>query len=471
MKQLSAIGFTISLSIYVFMHFMTNLLPTDSGLFILSISGVTAIIFAGIYLPIRPFSIPIFLLATATIIQLVTGGSIVQFFMEGIIEMRSLIALLLVVPIIGWIFQEEPYISEIMSVAHNFLNTSKKFYFGIMVVNQIIAYFLLFGAIPMMYQFINDFLRDKNSEEWEYFKGTALLRSFSLTTLWVISIPSFAFAVDHLNASLGWTIAQGFFISLVGIFLSVWFASSRERQSGVNITAGIEEEIEKLIQQSQHTGKWNRLVIEFAFLFISLFSTIFILHITLGWGLLVIIPPIIMIWTCAYFVLKKRLKQLVAQAKDYFSKEIKYKSQQFSMLLAAGTLIYSVNQSGIGSYLVDGLFYIEEVVPFLNFLVILPFTVIILGFMGLGPLMVIVLVAGILQNVSMPYPPELVVLSMTSGSVISVLLSPVILPVIVLSASNGLSILKNGFSFNLWYTIAFYFIVQTYIQFVWYVFY
>lgn len=191
----------------------------------------------------------------------------------------------------------------------------------------------------------------------------------------------------------------------------------------------------------------------------------------MGWGLLVIIPLIIMVWTFAYFLLKKRSYQLYIKTKDYFTSGIKYKSQQFSLLLAAGMLIFSVNQSGIGNYLVEGLFYIEEVVPFLNFLVILPFTVIILGFLGLGPLTVIVLVAGILQNVSMPYPPELVVLSMTSGSVISVLLSPVILPIIVLSASNGLSILKNGFNFNLGYTVAFYFLVQAYIQFMWYVVY
>ncbi|SDJ80005.1 hypothetical protein [Sediminibacillus albus] len=471
MKKFSAAGFVAAICLYAIMHYLTFIFPADTGMVILSLSGIVAIVCAAINLSLRSFSIPLFLLTAATVVQLVSGGPLGAFFIDGIVQMRSLITLLLIVPVIGWILREEPYIDSIMNVAHNLLDSSKKFYFGVMIVNQIIAYFLLFGSIPMMYQFINEFLRNKKSEAWEYFKGTALLRSFALTTLWVVSIPSFAFAVDHLDASLAGTIAQGFFISMGGILLAVWFASYKEKIYGINFTAGIKEEIDRLVQNTEDVKQSKRHVMEFACLFVSLFSTIFILHITMGWGLLMVIPPVILVWTCAYFLVKRRGDRLFIQAKDYFGEEMKYKSQQFSLLLAAGMLIFSVNQSGIGNYLVDSLFYLEEVVPFLNFLVILPFTVIFLGFLGLGPLTVIVLVAGILQNVSLPYPAELVVLSMTSGSVISVLLSPVILPIIILSATNGLSILKNGFSFNLGYSIAFYLFVQVYIQFMWYVVY
>ncbi|WP_407269796.1 hypothetical protein [Radiobacillus sp. PE A8.2] len=471
MKKFSAIGFTVSITVYAVMHYITYFYPTEAGQVMLSLSGIVAVVFTFIFLPYRALIIPSFLLVTAVIVHMVSGGSLATLLMDGIIKMRSLIALLLIVPIIGWILHEERYIDSIMNVAHNFLNSSKKFYFGTMVVNQIIAYFLLFGAIPMMYQFISAFLGDKKSEAWEYFKGTALLRSFALTTLWVISIPSFAFAVDHLHASLGWTILQGFLISLAGIFLAVVYSSYKEKRYGVNYTSGIEDEIKKLVQKTGDSTNSKQLVVEFGLLFISLFSAIFITHITMGWGLLIIVPPFIVIWTVAYYLLKKRPKQLTEQTKTYFMKDMRYKSQQFCLLLAAGMLIYAVNQSGIGNYLVDGLFYVEEAIPFLNFLLILPLTIIILGFLGLGPLTVIVLVAGILQNVALPYPPELVVLSMTSGSVISVLLSPFILPVIVLSASNGLSVVKNGLRFNLGYTVAFYFLVQAYVQFIWYVIY
>ncbi len=471
MKKIAATGFAAAVLIYAVMHYVTFLVPSHAGERILSVAGIAAVIFAAINLSLRSFMVPLFLLTTATVVQITSGGSFLTFLLEGIIQMRSLIALLLIVPVIGWILREEPYIDSIMNAAHRFLNTSRKFYFGIMLVNQLIAYFLLFGCIPMMYQFIHAFLRDKKGEAWEYFKGTALLRSFALTTLWVVSIPSFAFAVDHLDASLGWTIIQGMMISLAGIGLAVWFAARKEKQYGIDYTAGINSEIDRLVKTNGQVNHTRKHVLEFATLFVSLFTTIFLLHLIMGWGLLMVIPPVIIVWTCGYFILKKRTGSLMSQAKQYFGVDMKYKSQQFSLLLAAGMLIYAVNQSGIGNYLVEGLFYLEDTVPFLNFLVILPFTTILLGFLGLGPLTVIVLVAGILQHVDMPYPPELVVLSLTSGSVISVLLSPVILPIIILSATNGLSILKNGFRFNLGYSIVFYFMVQAYIQFMWYVVY
>ena len=97
-------------------------------------------------------------------------------------------------------------------------------------------------------------------------------------------------------------------------------------------------------------------------------------------------------------------------------------------------------------------------------LYLLPFIVIILGLMGLGPLTVMVLVAGILTTLDLPYPPELIVLAITSGSVISILLSPLILPLIVLSNANGLSSLKNGIKNNWKFALVFYGLTQTYIQ-------
>ena len=87
-----------------------------------------------------------------------------------------------------------------------------------------------------------------------------------------------------------------------------------------------------------------------------------------------------------------------------------------------------------------------------------------LGFIGLGPLTVMVLVAGILESMSFSYPPELLVLALTSGSVISILISPIVMPVIILSASNGLSLYTNGIKFNWKFAITFYILVQIYLQ-------
>ncbi|WP_256204222.1 hypothetical protein [Planococcus faecalis] len=308
--------------------------------------------------------------------------------------MRNLIGLLLIVPMISWVLKEEPYIEEIMSYAHNFLNKSQKFYFGLMAMTQVISHFLLFGVVPMMYHFIDRFLKDHKGETWENFKGTAILRGFGLSTMWVISIPSFIFAVEALEATLWKSMVLGFIFALAGTVLSVIFSYYQEQKYGMDFSFVLKQEIEKAMRNSRNQGKWNKDVAEFVFLFVSLFGTIFFVHETTGLEFLLTIPLVILVWTFLYFGFKKRLSNFVVETRYYFSVGIAKQAQQFSILVAAGLLIYALNQSNVGDYVINGMNFLTGIIPLLNILFLIPFIVILLGFIGLGPLPVIVLVTG-----------------------------------------------------------------------------
>ncbi|WP_102348962.1 hypothetical protein [Bacillus sp. Marseille-P3661] len=464
MKKISALIFTISICVYSILHFINLGYPFALSSFLLSLIGFISLLSGLITLHIKKMAIPLFLVIAMLTITFATDLPLIESILEGTTEMSGLISLLLIVPMISWTLRDEPYIESVMSCARNILNTSQKFYFGMLAITQIITYFLLFGSIPMVYQLVNDFLSGKKGEAWDNYRSTALLRGFALTTMWVISMPSFVFAVDHLGASLGISILQGFIISLCGILLASLFLRFQEKRYGIDLTSGIKEEIRRIVDNSTSIKDANKKALQFGLLFISLFGSIIIIHSTLKWELLVVIPPVIVVWTFVYFLVKRKSTKFLHHCKQYMFKDMQGQAQQFSIMLSAGMFIYAVNQSGLGHTLVDLIFFIADSIPFINVLWIIPIVVILLGYLGLGPLVVIVLVAGILEHVSLPYPPELVVLSITSGSVLSVLLSPFILPVIVLSAANGLSLFKNGLRFNFGYAIVFYIIVQTYLQ-------
>ncbi|MGP4076855.1 hypothetical protein [Halobacillus sp. K22] len=464
MVQLAKRGYTLFITLYVLMHFVVYFTGGETLSPVLSLFGLTAFLLGYFFLPMKQAAISLLLLVIALIIHLTAGTSLIEATVSGFTVMSGLIALLLIVPTISWVLEEKPYIEAVINFAQNLLNTSRKFYFGMMVITQIISYFLLFGSIPMVYGMIDDFLENQKGEVWENYKGTALLRAFSLTTMWVVSIPSFIFAVQALGASLGLSILQGFVIAVAGTLLSVLFSHFQERHYGVDLTAGIQEELAKIEEEKKEDPNGNRDALEFGLLFVTLFGSIFLLNAVWPVDLLLIIPIVIVAWVLLYFIVRRRSSAIAENGKTYVGKSIPNKAQQFSILLAAGFLINAVNQSGYGEYIIDGLFYITDAVPFLNFLWVLPFVVIILGFIGLGPLTVIVLVSGILQGVELPYPPEIVVLGITSGSVISIMLSPLILPSIILSSVNKLSIIKNGLLFNYKYAIAFYAMVQIYLQ-------
>lgn len=464
MNQKAATGFIFSVSGYALVHFVTYFFDSALLTAMLPILGIFILLSALFLLPFKKIQLQLFLVAAALAVLVFTSNSFTEDILEGLQQMRSLIGLLLIVPMISWVLKEEPYIEEIMSFAHNLLNRSQKFYFGLMMMTQVISHFLLFGVVPMMYRFIDTFLKEHKDEAWENFKGTAILRGFGLSTLWVISIPSFIFAVEALEATLWKSMALGFAFAFAGTVLSVIFSYYQEKKYGVDFTYVLKQEIDKAMKNSRNQGRWNKDVAEFVFLFISLFGTIFFVHEVTGLEFLLTIPLVILGWTVLYFLFKRKPANFVVEARYYFSTGIAKQAQQFSILIAAGLLIYALNQSSAGDYVIGGMNYLTSIIPVLNVLFLVPFIVIFLGFIGLGPLPVIVLVTGVLEAIPFPYPPELVVLAVTSGSVISIILSPFVMPVIILSSVNGLSGIRNGLQFNLKFAVAFYMMVQLFIQ-------
>ncbi|WP_010647932.1 hypothetical protein [Oceanobacillus massiliensis] len=464
MKKVVQWGLPISIITFTVLHFVTYFNGNEFLLDLLSISGMGILLFAVILYTPPKIKMPFGLFIAGLLIITFSDSHLMEGLMDGFREMRNMIGLLVTVPMISWVLREEPFLEAIMGFGHRFLNTSRKFYFGMISFTQIIAYFLLFGSISMMYQFVDMILKDESGEAWEHFKGTALLRGFSLSVMWVVSIPSFAYVVESMGASLGVSIIQGMFVSIAGIMVALLFSKFEEKSYGVDLTAGLKTEIEELLSHTADKKQMNRIVLEFMILFVSLFGSIFILSSFVEIELLILIPLVVMVWILTYYVSKRRLNKLFDLAKKYVQKDMAHQSYQLCVMLGAGILIFALSHTEFASLIVDGIYSLQEVLPFLNVLYFLPFMVIILGFFGLGPLTVMVLVAGILESIYLPYPPELIVLAVTLGSSISILLSPMIMPIIMLSGENGLSGFKNGIGFNWKFGVVIYLMVMGYVQ-------
>lgn len=463
-KPLIAWGLRISILTFLILHLITAFFAQPLLLQALSVSGMFILTFTACTIPIVKFKLPLFIFFSGMIILLTSDASFVNGMSLGIIQMRNVVGLLIVIPLISWVLQEEPYIEDIMSVFHKLVNTSRKFYFTLVSLTQLLTYFLLFGSITMMYQFVDIFLKEQQDEGWQSYKSTALLRGYALSTLWVVTVPSFIVAVDTLGASLSIAIAQGFGIAIVGTIIALVSSYVQERKYGIDITPVLQKEINTILRNASSKKIRVKKVIEFSLLFLTLFGTIFIIYMIWQVPLMILIPIVILFWVITFYVLKRRINKLGFIGKNYVHTGLVKQAYQLCVMISVGVLIYALNQTSFAINVVAGLNAVENAVSWLNPLFLLPFIVMILGFFGLGPLTVMVLVAGILDSMTLPYPPELIVLAITSGSVLSILLSPVIMPLIVLSAVNGLGLFTNGIKFNWRYCIAFYIIVQLYLQ-------
>ncbi|MDQ0218054.1 hypothetical protein ELQ35_01480 [Peribacillus cavernae] len=431
----------------------------------LSLFGILSLLVTFFYMKPRVMILPLFLTISSIAIMLLSSkGNIFPGIWEGILQMRALISLLFIVPIVSWVLRYEPYIEEVMIFSRKHLNNSKSFYGGIMSVTQLVSYFIIIGAVPIMFQFVHTFLKGKKGEIWDTFKATTVLRGFALSSLWIISVPSFSYAVQSTGASLSIAILQGFSVSLAGTALAIGFLYFQEKKDPSILSKGIQEEFNRVLSVKKTDRITYRIVIEFIILFLSLLVPIFVIHLTLHWDLLIVIPLVVLAWTFIYFLTKRDLYRFFTEGKYYITRGVPQKGKEMSIFFSAGLLIYALNISGWGKEFVEGVYYLTEKLPLINFLWVLPLIIVMLGSIGLGPLMSMVLVGGIIQNIDSPYPPELILISLTIGSALSIMLSPLVAPVIILSGANGRSPWNNSFKNNWAYACTFYLLVEAYVQ-------
>src|SRR5699024_3316277 len=111
------------LAIILFGLFLTPLIKFKLPLFILFISIM--ILFCLLSTPLTKFKLSLFILFISIMILLFSGTQIINGLISGMTEMRNVIGLLVVIPLISSALQEEPYIENLMGVFHDFINTSK----------------------------------------------------------------------------------------------------------------------------------------------------------------------------------------------------------------------------------------------------------------------------------------------------------------------------------------------------------
>lgn len=466
MKKVALAGFVTSLCLFVAAHYIELIFGGYWLLTVLSMTGAMALVFAVFLIPIGNIIVPAFLIMLAGIIgYLEFDGDWFGTIFIGIRQMRSIIVLLLIVPIVGWVLKEEPYAEELMFFSRKWLISSGRFFAGTIFLGQLITYFLLAGSVPVNYQIMNNFLKYRTGDVWETFKSRSALRGFALSTFWVLSIPSFVYAVDSVGASLSLVILQGFLFSLVGIALSVIGLRMLEQKHAVRLSDEIRYELQRIEKERTEYSKGTGIVIEFTLLFLTLLGSILMVSSLFSIDLLTAMPPVIILWTLTYFILKKRnIRSFTQESYSYITSSLRWKAPEMMIMLTAGPLIYGLNTSGLAPAFVEWAYQITSGMAWLNFLWLLPLFVLIMGFSGLGAMTAMVLIGGTLQTIHLPYPPELIVFSLTIGIVLTSIACPFAVPVILLSGQNGRRLMTNSFRENWVFAIAIYAAGQLYIQ-------
>src|SRR5690606_40949052 len=91
MKRVAPISFTVSVSTYALLRFITYFISEADLEWMLSISGIAVLISAFLLLPLKKAKLQFFLLIAALAILFGTSDSIWQDIIQGLQQMRNLI--------------------------------------------------------------------------------------------------------------------------------------------------------------------------------------------------------------------------------------------------------------------------------------------------------------------------------------------------------------------------------------------
>src|SRR5699024_4339132 len=132
MKSFIAWGLRISILTFLILHLFTAFFPVPIFLHLLSFSGILIFLFTLAIIAFRNFKLLLFILFSSIFILILSNTHFFVGLLQGVLQMRNVIGLLIVIPLISWVLQEEPYIEDIISLFHKLINSSRKFYFMLM---------------------------------------------------------------------------------------------------------------------------------------------------------------------------------------------------------------------------------------------------------------------------------------------------------------------------------------------------
>jgi hypothetical protein len=392
------------------------------------------------------------LVVVAGIMAILTGQNVLTVLWNGLRELVPLFPLIVFIPMIGWILQQEKYIETVYYYMSKALKNSTSYFLSFAFLVQMTGYFMLAGAVVLIHQFVETLFKGKTGEGWEYLKNSPIMKGYALTAMWSVSLPSFAYAVAIVDAPLLRTQLLGIGLSIIGLVLAAVDYWAYEKRRGYSLTHEINQQISQFGQQNLA----SKLVFELIALFLILFTAILIVHEWFKLDLLVSVPIIVVVVTLIYFLYKGKLKTFGQKVAGMFRGEIARNSQEISLIICAGILIYTMRSSNIGTSLFNWIYEGTLNTPWLDILFVLPLFILLLGLMGISPMTIMVLMSGLLLNISLPYPPELIVLSLGIGNVLCLMLSPFTVTVVMMSGANGKPPFHNSIKLNARFAIKFF---------------
>ncbi|MBI3964574.1 MAG: hypothetical protein HY329_02980 [Chloroflexi bacterium] len=373
-----------------------------------------------------------FLLAGTAI--LLTQQVAVASALPTLAEFRNLVAIIVLVPIVGLIFEVRRYGDSLLALAGRWTATEVRLTSAISVLAALVGAMASLASLVVVYETLRTQAREH--ERWQRLLTNATLRGYTASFTWAPSSSAVAVALNFTNASIADYLPKG--LGLAGLILLL--------QAGFSVWERREPTWQPTLRPVERRVA-VRESLEFLSLLLLLLGAVVAVGEITRRPLVDVVPIVCLAFAVGFFVLSGRSVHLVHRLAHYLTKDIPNKASEVALILSAGVLVGSLRLTGLSQQLAAGFQSVLGPNP-AALVVALPVVMIVLGLLGVPPMVTLLLYTGTLDPAMIAVAPGVFTLALSFGVAVAMMVSPYTVPTFLLSAVTGRSSVQIGLQWN-----------------------
>lgn len=347
---------------------------------------------------------------------LLVHDSTVDTFLLSFGDMLFVIAFFTVLPVVSLPIRVCGYDNTIMAFIRDKARSLKSEYLSILAISYFYGIFLNLAAVPMSYRSLQPVMQIENIDHKERFLYFSMSQGFTTPLIWtpfsgMLGTIVVAFGVAWFSV-LPLLLALSLTVLSVSFLLHWLYLRRREKP----VAPGI------LDAGDHRPYGWG--LVELVLIVLSLLFTVFVLESLVELGLITSVVLMTFPFTYLWCLIKGQVSALNRQVGQYATGQLPRMHDLYMVFLSAGFFVGTVQQTGLNQMISDwALVLMTGLDPRLIYAA-LPLAVIGFSFLGLHPIVLLVLLTGSINLTDVGLDPVLLAISYLCGGVSTFLISP-----------------------------------------------
>lgn len=337
-------------------------------------------------------------------------------FINSFGEMVFVVAFFSILPIVALPIRVIGYDQHIMSIIVRHANSVKKEYGFILALSYFYGIFLNLAAVPMSFRSLQSLLTRKNVHDKERFLFYSMSQGFNAPLLWTPFSGMLGVIVVSFDVSWLKLLPTLLVVSLSALILSFVLYWPWTKANVI--------ESEAMATPDVGAGSgWGGLIELLAVVGVLLLLVL-VLESLFGLGLIISIIFLTFPFTLAWVALKGRMVAFKTSLVQYFGVQLPTMASIYMVFLSAGFFVGAMQLSGYDALISQHVSYGLTAIPNFAVYALLPWVVIVTSYMGIHPIVTLVLLTGAIQWDALGLQTELLAMAYLVGGVSTFLMSP-----------------------------------------------